>query len=119
MEFEMVKFVAELLRDKKATNIIALDVRGLCSITDAFVIAEGTVDRHVKALAQEVIGELAKRGLHPVFTEGEATGDWIVLDYVDFMVHLFVPTLRDKYRLEELWGAGQLIPLTSDQMAAI
>jgi len=88
-------------------------------MTDALIIAEGTVDRHVKTLAQEVVSQLALRGLHPTFTEGASEGDWIVLDYLDFIVHLFVPALRDKYRLEELWGAGELINLNVDHLASV
>jgi ribosome-associated protein len=111
MDPELIRLVAHALRDKKATNIMALDVRGISNLTDALIIAEGTVDRHVKALAQEVMAQLEPRGLRPTYTEGESEGDWIVLDYLDFMVHLFTPAFRDKYRLEELWGEGKLIPL--------
>jgi ribosome-associated protein len=100
------------LADKKAMNIMLLDVKGLSSITDMMIIAEGFVDRHVVALAgacEKALKEMGK----PVFKqEGMHSGEWVVLDYFDFMIHLFAPGFRDRYEIEKLWPEAQLIDIT-------
>ncbi|MCE2983768.1 MAG: ribosome silencing factor [Parachlamydia sp.] len=109
--------VAQAIYDKKGFNILVLDVRNVSNMTDYFVIAEGTVDRHVRALSQTIMDELSKLGQHPYHVEGEREGEWVVLDYVDFIVHLLVPDLREKYALEELWQKGRIVDVpivTSD-----
>lgn len=106
--------VAQLIYDKKGFNILVLDVRGICTMTDFFIIAEGTVDRHVKAIAHTIMDEFALEGKHPFHAEGQQEGDWIVLDYGDFVVHLFIPELREKYALEELWDEGQIVDVKID-----
>ena len=108
----LLQRVAQAIYDKKGFNILVLDVRGVCSMTDYFIIAEGTVDRHVMALASAIIDETAKVGQAPFRVEGGQTGDWLVLDYIDFIVHLFLPELREKYALEELWQAGKIVDIT-------
>jgi ribosome-associated protein len=106
--------IAQTIFDKKGFNILALDVRGVSMLTDFVIIAEGSVDRHVIATAQAVIKALKEIGILPAHVEGLRSGDWVVLDYLDFMVHLFMPGLRDKYRLEELWKHGQICDLKID-----
>lgn len=101
--------IVQAIYDKKGFNIIVLDVRPFCMMTDYFVIAEGTVDRHVKALAREVTDELAPLGRRPFHVDGEREGDWVVLDYGDIMIHLFIPELRQKYALEQLWKKGSIV----------
>ena len=83
-------------------------------MTDYFIIAEGTVDRHVKALSQAIMDELSsKKGKRtPLHVEGEREGDWVVIDYGDFVIHLFIPELREKYALEELWQKGRVVDVT-------
>ena len=85
---ELLNFIAQVVFDKKGTNILALDVRGLSTITDYLLIAEGGVDRHVTAIAKTVEDELRKIGERPAYVEGMQNGDWIVLDYHQVMVHL-------------------------------
>ena len=75
------------------------------------VIAEGNVDRHVIAIANAVERALAELGEKPVHVEGLQVGDWVVLDYLQIMVHLFMPGLRDKYQLEKLWKEGEIVDL--------
>jgi ribosome-associated protein len=104
-----LKCVAAALSDKKGQNIMIIDVRGISSMTDYFCIADGSVERHVLALADHVEEELQKRGVFPLRREGESVGDWVVLDYGDFIIHIFETELRDKYRLEELWKEGKLV----------
>jgi ribosome-associated protein len=112
MDVELIRWIAGVLRDKKAAQVMALDVRAISTLTEVFVVAEGTVERHVAALAQELVAQLEQRGLRPTYTE--SSGDWIVLDYINFIVHLMTSELRDKYRLEELWREGELIPITNN-----
>lgn len=101
--------VAQAIYDKKGFNILVLDVRSISSMTDYFIIAEGTVDRHVRALSQTIVDELALQGLQPLHVEGQQEGDWIVIDYSDFVIHLFIPDLREKYALEVLWKKGRIV----------
>jgi ribosome-associated protein len=101
------------LVDKKALNIMLLDVKGLSSITDHLVIAEGFVDRHAMALAQSCEKSLKDMG-KPVFKhEGVHSGEWIVLDFFEFMVHIFAPGYRDRYDLEKLWPEAKLIDISN------
>ena len=106
--------IAQAIFDKKGMNILGLDVRGVSSMTDFVIIAEGNVDRHVVAIAQAVLDVLKQEGQQPIHVEGLQTGDWVVIDFLDIMVHLFMPGLREKYRLEDLWKDGQLLDLTID-----
>jgi ribosome-associated protein len=103
--------IAQSIFDKKGTNILALDVRGISTITDFVVIAEGNVDRHVVAIAQNIENELKALGEKAIYVEGLEYGDWVVLDYLNVMVHIFMPGVRDKYQLERLWGEGKIVDL--------
>ncbi|MFC2049209.1 ribosome silencing factor [Chlamydiota bacterium] len=107
----LLNIIAQLLFDKKGFNILALDVRGISTLTDYFLIAEGNVDKHVIGLAKEVVGKLRKEGEIPLHVEGLDTGEWVVIDYLEVVIHLFKPGLRDKYRLEELWREGKIVDL--------
>lgn len=111
--------IAQVLFDKKARNILALDISSVSSLTNYFLIAEGTVDRHVKALELAVKNHLEDLGCFLLHEEGQRVGDWIVMDYGDFMVHLFVPELREKYGLEELWRQSLLVDLKIDTGSSI
>ena len=101
--------VAQAIYDKKGINILVLDVRDICTMTDYFVIAEGTVDRHVKALSQTIMDAFTSEKREPLHAEGQQEGDWVVLDYGDFVVHLFTPQLREKYAFEKLWTKGKIV----------
>lgn len=107
-----VQLVTKAIHEKKGLNILALDVRGLSTITDFMVIAEGTVYVHVIAIAKEVLKVMEAQGVVPLHVEGLEEGDWVVLDFPDFMVHIFVPSLREKYQLEKLWPQSTLVDLT-------
>jgi ribosome-associated protein len=106
--------IAQAIFDKKGSNILALDVHGISSLTDFVVIAEGNIDKHVTAIAKAVIDHLEKLGQTPLYVEGMQTGDWVVIDYLNIMVHIFMPGLRDKYQLEQLWREGQIVDLQID-----
>jgi len=90
---------------------MALDVQGVSTLTDYFIIGEGNVDKHVIALAKSVIETLKKEGESPIHVEGLNQGDWVVIDYLELVIHLFKPGIREKYRLEELWHDGKVVDL--------
>ncbi len=103
---------AQALFDKKGSNILALDVRKISSHQDYVIIAQGNVDRHVRALAHSVVGELEKTGIHPMRKEGEREGDWVILDYGSFAIHVMTEEMRERYALEELWRDADVVNLT-------
>jgi ribosome-associated protein len=111
MKNKILNLIAQTIYDKKGINILALDVQGISTLTDYVIIAEGNVDRHVTAIAEAILAALKENGHTPSHVEGLQEGDWVVLDFLDFMVHLFMPGLRDKYRLEELWKKGHICDL--------
>ena len=112
---EIIQHIGQILFSKKATNIIAIDVHGISSITDYVIIANGNVDRHVMALAKLIEDELKIFGERTIHVEGMQNGDWIVLDYFNILIHLFVPEMRLKYQLERLWPEGKIIDLHLDE----
>lgn len=99
-----VQRAVDLLHDRKATDVTLLDLRDLAAATDFFLIATGRSDTHVKAIADHVMDELKREGVRPVGAEGMRGGRWVLLDYVDFVVHVFHPAAREFYQLERLWG---------------
>lgn len=111
---EILNAIAQVIYDKKGFNILALDVQGLSSITDFLLIAEGNVDRHVSSIGRAIVEELEEKGEKPVHVEGLKTGDWVVLDYVEVTVHIFSPSLRERYSLERLWNESKIVDLDID-----
>jgi ribosome-associated protein len=101
--------VATALRDRKAVDLVVLDLRGLSAATDYFVIVSGTSAAHVRGMADHLTTALAPHGIAPHHVEGLAQGRWVLLDYVDFVVHVFHPELRDFYQLERLWGDAPVL----------
>jgi ribosome-associated protein len=95
---------AEAAQDKKATDVVILDVGPVLVITDYFVVCTGTSDTQVKAIADEVEARVKAAGLPAIGREGEQERQWILLDFGDMVVHVFQPEIRDFYRLEKLWG---------------
>jgi len=95
----------ELVEDRKALDIVQLDLRDLLGYTDYFVICSGRSDRQVKAIHDAVYeGMKARHGLLPGRVEGLPQAHWVLLDYLDVIVHVFTPETRAYYRLEQLWG---------------
>jgi ribosome-associated protein len=93
-----------LTLERKASNVAVLDLKGISSATDYFVIATGNSDVQVKAIADHVVDELKKDGVRPQHVEGMSGGRWVLIDYIDFVVHVFHPQARSFYQLENLWG---------------
>lgn len=112
---ELVTKITNTISDKKGLHILALDISEVSSLTDVLIVAEGNVDRHVIALAKAVDKDLRERGEKPIYIEGLETGDWVVMDYFNIMVHIFMPGLREKYQLERLWSDGKLLELDLNQ----
>jgi ribosome silencing factor RsfS/YbeB/iojap len=86
---------------------VMLDISKLSIISDFFVICSGTSDRHVKAIAREVDEKLGDQGIEPMNVEGLNEGEWVLMDYADVVVHIFIPATRENYRLEQLWSGAQ------------
>ena len=100
----------ELADNKKAENITVLDVRKLSSVTDYFVIASGTSQPHLRAIVEEISGKLRDdHDLRPARTDGATSGNWVVLDYFDVIVHVMHAETRARYDLEGLWGDAKKI----------
>ena len=103
---ELAQTIARLLYEKKARNIVALDVSGMTVITDCMLIASGRNELQVRALADEVEEQLAQQGVLPLRKEGLREARWVVMDYDTVLVHLFREEERGFYRLDQLWDAG-------------
>lgn len=100
---ELARAVA-LASDRKGTEMLVLDLRGLSDATDFFLLVNGTSDMHVRSIAEHMIEELKKEGVRPSHVEGLRSGRWVLIDYIDFVVHVFHPAAREFYQLERLWG---------------
>jgi ribosome-associated protein len=96
--------------DKKANELVVLDLRKAAGFTDYFVICSGTNPRQIRAIADGVMEALAADGEKPAHIEGYERSEWILLDYFDFIVHVFAPETRTFYGLERLWGNAEQIP---------
>lgn len=102
---QMSAEIAELASDRKAIDIVALDLRGMIGYADYFVICTGRTDRQTRAIHDAIhLGMKSDHGLLPSRAEGVSEARWILLDYLDVVVHIFTPETREYYRLEQLWG---------------
>ncbi len=99
-----VRRAARLALERKAGDVVVLDLRGISSATDYFLLATGRSDTQVRAISDHVIRELRATGTRPAHAEGRREARWVLVDYVDFVVHVFHPEVRSFYRLEALWG---------------
>ncbi|HEV8218050.1 MAG TPA: ribosome silencing factor [Gemmatimonadaceae bacterium] len=106
---------AQIALDNKALDVVLLDLRGITDMTDFFVIASGTSDTHVRAVGEHLIEDLKKEGSPAHHVEGLEKGRWVLLDFVDFVVHVFHPTLRNFYQLERLWADAVPVPIETAQ----
>ena len=103
-----VERAAALALERKAADVVALDLRGISSATDFFVIASGTSDVQVRSIADHVVDELKKDDVRPTHVEGLSGGNWVLIDFVDLVVHVFHRQVREFYQLETLWGDAPL-----------
>jgi ribosome-associated protein len=102
-----VEIAIDAALDKKATDLVVLDLTGICSFTDRFIICTGGSRRQTQAVADNIAEKLKGAGLKPSHVEGQNEGSWILMDYVDFVVHIFKPQTREFYDLERLWRQGK------------
>lgn len=107
---EQVKLVVQALEDKKAVNVKTYDVRGVSGLCDAFVVATGTAAPHLKGLVAGVQQAMRTAGESSFRLSGDPESGWIVVDYVDVVVHVFSPEARAYYALERLWDGAKPIP---------
>lgn len=105
-DMQLLQRVCQTIFDKSGFNILALDVRAFSAMTDYYIIAEGNVEKHVQAIAKAIIQECKGQ---ECLTEGLREGDWVVSDFGNVVIHLFIPEMREKYALEELWRQATII----------
>jgi ribosome-associated protein len=104
-----VELAIRAAEDKKAVDMAVLDLRKAAGFTDYFVICSGTNPRQIRAIADAITEALAGEGAKPAHVEGYERSEWILLDYFDFIVHIFAPETRQFYGLERLWGNAERI----------
>jgi ribosome-associated protein len=111
--------LARLARDaaqsKKAREVVVIDLRKKTPMADYFVICEGDTDRQTKAIAEAVREAASRRGIKPYHASGESDGTWILLDYIDVIVHIFLPGERAFYDLESLWATDRMQALSEER----
>jgi len=108
-----VRVAMEAIDGLKGQDLLALDLRDVNDATDFFVIATGTSDAHVRGIADVVIEALRQAGQRPHHVEGLTVGRWVLLDYVDFVIHVFHPESRAFYQLERLWSDAPELEFSS------
>jgi ribosome-associated protein len=111
---ELATTIAELAGEPKALDIVQLDLREILGYTDYFVICTGRTDRQVKAIHDSIHAGVKRRlGILPRRVEGVTQANWILMDYLDVVVHVFTPDTREFYRLEQLWGEAPTMALSA------
>jgi ribosome-associated protein len=103
------KQCVKALQQKKVLDLVVLDVRGIASFTDTFIIATGRSSRQVSAVGEHVIYSLKKQGIRPLGVEGLQVGQWVLIDYGDVVIHIFFEPIREFYDLEGLWSDAKRI----------
>ena len=106
----ILRIAYKALDDKFGEDIKVIDLRGISTLADYFIITNGNTDSQVKAIADEVADKLAKAGLRTRSTEGYTGGTWILLDYGDIIIHVFDKVNREFYNLERIWGDAPIVP---------
>lgn len=101
--------VYSAIDSKKGEEIRFLDLRKVCSFTDFFVICQGNNSKHNQAICDEIVARLKKNGERPASIEGYENAEWILVDFLNFVVHIFAPETRTFYKLEKLWSDAEII----------
>ena len=97
--------------DKKAVDLVVLDVHALSSVADYFLVCSGRSIPHLRTIADAILGDLKAAGIRPLHTEGAAESGWVLLDYGDVLAHVFLEETRAYYALERLWGDAPSMPV--------
>lgn len=108
-----LKLAMQAALDKKALDVVVLDLRKASAFTDFFLVCTGASVRQVHAIADGVREGLQKKGTRPALTEGYERGEWVLIDYFDFIVHVFTPSTREFYGLERLWGDAERVEVSA------
>ena len=117
---QLTKLAAAFAAEKKAIDMVALDLRGVAGYTDFFVICQGNTPRQAKAIHDGVhLGMKKAVGALPRRVEGVSEARWILMDYLDVVVHVFTPETREFYRLDQLWGEVPRLPLDPDELTQL
>ncbi|MGH9452583.1 MAG: ribosome silencing factor [Terriglobia bacterium] len=106
-------------QDHKALDMSILDLRDLSSFTDFFLICSGASTRHTQAICDAVVENLKKSGLSPAHVEGYRQAEWILVDYLNFVVHIFLERARQFYDLERLWKNAKKVPVPSEDTSSV
>jgi|ERR1041384_534826 ribosome-associated protein len=112
---DAVNIAAHAASEKKATDMVLLDLRKIASFTEFFLICTGASTRQVQAISNAIEETLRKDGKRPLHIEGYSSAEWILLDYGDFIVHIFSPASRRFYDLERLWRDAPRVQITSEK----
>lgn len=99
-----LRCAVEAALERNAREPVVLDLRGLSDVTDYFLIATGDSDTHARAISENILEKMRERDIRPVGVEGTSNARWILMDFVELIVHVFLDEVRDFYRLERLWG---------------
>ena len=102
-------------QDRKALEMDVLDLKGVCSFTDHFLLCTGTSTRHTQAICDAIREQLKRSGVSPAHMEGYGRAEWILLDYLNFVVHIFVGQARRFYDIERLWKNAKRVPIPEDE----
>lgn len=108
---QTARWAARAALDKKAGDLIMLDVHALSSVTDFFLVCSGRSVTHLRTIADGILGDLKAGGVRPLHTEGAAESGWILIDYGDVLAHVFLEDTRAYYALERLWGDAPSVPV--------
>ena len=114
---ELARMAGRLALEKKGFDVRILKLKELSSVCDYFLIVSGEADLHVKAIAESVVEGLKKAGERPMHVEGMTEGNWVLLDYIDVIVHVFKEPTRQFYSLERLWGDAPIEELADEALA--
>lgn len=104
---EALRIALRAVEDKKAIDIVVLDISGIATFADYFLLCSGESSRQIQAIADEVEAKLAQAGIRPKHIEGYRNAEWVLLDYLDLVVHIFTRQARSYYDLERLWRDGK------------
>lgn len=115
---ELANSIARLILEKKGKRVIIQDLRGLTSMTDFFVICTVDADVQAKAVMEHIKAQMIEQGIKPWHTEGSGSSSWVLVDFIDVVVHIFRQEARMFYSLERLWGDAEWVEIKDENEAA-